>query len=86
MKTNQKTGAYITPELSVLEMKAEGVLCGSDSPWYESEGIGDFTYGTETDRTWMQNLTCDYYEKDFQIYDGSYRSDSSHDSVSAGKP
>lgn len=53
MKTNQKTGAYITPELSVLEMKAEGVLCGSDSPWYESEGIGDFTYGTETDKTWM---------------------------------
>lgn len=39
MKTDQKTGAYIAPELSVLEMKAEGVLCGSDSPWYESEGI-----------------------------------------------
>lgn len=53
MKTNVLKGAaYKSPELSVLEIKTEGVLCASGDAWYERDGQGDFTYGTETDDTW----------------------------------
>lgn len=53
MKTNVSKGAeYMAPELSVLEIKSEGVLCGSGDKWYEQGGQGNFGYGTETDDTW----------------------------------
>ena len=53
MKTKNLFGAtYQSPELSVLEIKTEGVLCASGAPWYEQGGQGDFGYGTETDDTW----------------------------------
>lgn len=54
MKTKVFNGAcYVAPELSVLEIKSEGVLCASgDEPWYEKSGQGDFTHGTVTDDTW----------------------------------
>jgi hypothetical protein len=53
MKTNASMGdRYQAPELSVLEIKAEGVLCASGDKWYEQGGQGNFGYGTETDDTW----------------------------------
>ena len=54
MKTKVIKGEeYLTPELSVLEFRSEGMLCQSDgSKWYEQGGSGDFSYGTETDDTW----------------------------------
>lgn len=44
---------YVSPMLSVLELRTEGLLCASgDKLWYEQGGQGDFTYGTDTDGTW----------------------------------
>lgn len=54
MKTKTLNGAaYQAPELSVLEIKSEGILCASgELKWYERGGQGDFTHGVETDDTW----------------------------------
>ena len=52
MKTKSSGVTYRTPDLTVLEIGTEGVLCGSGDNWYEKEGKGDFTYGIETDDTW----------------------------------
>lgn len=53
MKTKNFVGdAYQSPQLSVIEIKTEGVLCASGEKWYEQGGQGDFGYGTETDDDW----------------------------------
>ena len=52
MKTNLTGAAYQAPNLAVLEIKSEGILCASGDNWYEKGGQGDFGYGTETDDTW----------------------------------
>jgi len=53
MKTRKTKGAqYQAPELSVLEIGMEGILCASEKLWYEKGGSGDFGYTVETDDTW----------------------------------
>ncbi len=54
MKTKNLHGAtYQSPELAVLEIKSEGVLCASgDNKWYDEGGEGNFDYGVGNDDTW----------------------------------
>lgn len=53
MKTKNLHGAtYQSPELAVLEIKSEGVLCASEDKWYDNGGEGNFDYGVGNDDTW----------------------------------
>lgn len=47
-----KTGSYEAPALWIQELDSENLLCASTGKWYEQGGLGDFTYGYETDDTW----------------------------------
>jgi len=54
MKTLRfSVGHYVTPQLSVIEINTEGVLCVSgEKLWYDGGGSGDFDYDVDTDDTW----------------------------------
>ena len=43
---------YASPELNLLEILQEGLLCSSPDTWYQKGGQGDFSYGVEKDDTW----------------------------------
>ena len=50
---NSGADRYTAPNLRILEIKDEGILCASGEKWYEKEGQGDFNFGLETDDTWV---------------------------------
>ena len=43
---------YVSPELNLLEILQEGLLCSSPDTWYHQRGQGDFSYDVEDDETW----------------------------------
>ena len=45
---------YVSPELNLLEILQEGLLCSSPNTWYKQGGQGDFSYGVENDETWSK--------------------------------
>lgn len=48
-----RTG-YESPEITVVGILSEGILCesGGETIWYEKGGEGDFKYDTTTDSIW----------------------------------
>ena len=54
MKKSEVLGKelYVSPELNLLEMLQEGLLCSSPNTWYKQGGQGDFSYDVENDDTW----------------------------------
>ena len=54
MKKDKREG-YVSPELEVIDLHLESVLCASDpqsQPWYKQGGQGDFDYGVEEEISW----------------------------------
>lgn len=45
MKKDKREG-YVSPELEVIDLHLESVLCASE-PWYKQGGQGDFDYTIE---------------------------------------
>lgn len=51
MKTINQGSEYLAPQLSVIKVCTEGMLCAS-TLWYQRGASGDFLYGIDTDDTW----------------------------------
>lgn len=49
MKTFQ---AYMTPDMTVLNMETEQAILDGSTKWFEKSGEGDFDYGVTTDNEW----------------------------------
>ena len=54
MKKDKREG-YVSPELEVIDLHLESVLCASEPQpqlWYKQGGQGDFDYDVEEEISW----------------------------------
>lgn len=49
-----KGGGYVAPEMEIIDLHLESVLCSSPgTPWYKQGGEGDFDYTVTEEITWQ---------------------------------
>ena len=49
-----KGGGYVAPEMEIIDLHLESVLCSSPgTPWYQQGGQGDFDYTVKDEITWQ---------------------------------
>ena len=52
LKKNKGEG-YVSPEMEIIDLHLESVLCSSPTPWYKQGGQGDFDYTVKDEITWQ---------------------------------